>query len=316
MNGALYIREEEVQQLASIPEVIENLQTVFEQQARGEAFANPRQRLRMPGATLHMMAGAIPGYFGYKAYTSAAGRTRFLFHLFKANTIELLAIMEADALGQIRTGAASGLATRVLSKLESSEAVIFGAGWQAESQLKAIDAVRSLNHVWIVNRDTGRRDAFMQKMQPLVRARLQSANSPEEAVRQSHIITTITTSRDPVVRGDWLQAGQHINAAGGNMLVRRELDDTSVLRADRIVVDSLEQARLEAGEFLSVVETGRKRWQDLIELREYFGPRPVNRRADEITLFKSMGIALEDVAIGKLVYERAIENGMGRRFAI
>ena len=156
----------------------------------------------------------------------------------------------------------------------------------------------------------------MQKMQPLVHARLQAANSPEEAVRQSHIITTITTSREPVVRGEWLQAGQHINAAGGNMLVRRELDDSTVLRANRIVVDSLEQARLEAGEFLPAVETGRKRWQDLIELREYFGPRPVNRLADEITLFKSMGIAMEDVAIGKLVYERAIERGLGKRLSL
>src|SRR5688572_16909619 len=113
MNGCLYIREQDVQQLAPIPEVIDILETAFQHQARGEAYANPRQRLRMPGGTLHLMAGAVPGYFGYKAYTSAAGKTRFLFHLFSAATTDLLAVMEADALGQIRTGSATGLATRI-----------------------------------------------------------------------------------------------------------------------------------------------------------------------------------------------------------
>src|SRR6266478_9835710 len=107
----LYIKDEEVQQLVTVPEVIETLEAAFGDQAKGRAFTNPRNRLRLPGATLHIMAGAIPGYFGYKAYTVAAGRARFLFFLFSVQTTDLLAMIEADALGQMRTGAASGLAT-------------------------------------------------------------------------------------------------------------------------------------------------------------------------------------------------------------
>src|SRR5262249_35692263 len=172
-----------------------------------------------------MMAGAIPRYFGYKAYTVSAGKARFMFFLFSAQTTDLLAMIEADALGQIRTGAASGLATRLLSKTDSRQATIFGAGWQAQSQLLAIDAVRDLKRVFIVNRKADRCDAFIKTMQPQVKAELVPASSPEEAVRSSDIVTTITSSREPVLKGEWLQPGVHINGAGGNLLLRRELDD-------------------------------------------------------------------------------------------
>src|SRR3989442_7201973 len=124
--AALYLKEEHVEKLVTVPEFIDALDAAFRDQAAGRAWANPRNRLRLPGATLHMMAGAIPGYFGYKAYTVAAGKTKFFFHLFSAQTTDMLAIMEADALGQIRTGAASGLATRILSKTDSRHATLFG----------------------------------------------------------------------------------------------------------------------------------------------------------------------------------------------
>src|SRR6185369_3332644 len=192
----LYLKEEEVEQLVSVPEVIDALDTAFRDQASGRAWNNVRNRLRLPGATLHMMAGAIPGYFGYKAYTVTAGKANFLFFLFSAQTTDLLAIIEADALGQKRTGAASGLATRILSKPDATEATIFGAGWQAESQLLAIDAVRKLKRVFIVNKRPERRETFMKKMQPQVKAELVPAGSPEDAVRASQIVTTITSSRE------------------------------------------------------------------------------------------------------------------------
>src|SRR5436190_14955597 len=146
----LYLKEQDVEQLVSVPETIDILDTAFRDQATGRAWTNPRNRLRLPGATLHMMAGAIPGYFGYKSYTVAAGNTRFFFFLYSAETTDLLAMIEADALGQIRTGAASGLATRILSRADARYATIFGAGWQAESQLLAIDAVRKLKRISIV----------------------------------------------------------------------------------------------------------------------------------------------------------------------
>jgi len=310
----LYLKEEDVEGLVSVPEVIHALDQAFRDQAAGRAFTNPRTRLRMPAGTLHMMAAAIPGYFGYKAYTVAAGKARFHFFLFEAQTAELLAMMQADRLGQIRTGAATGLATRILSNPDASEAALIGAGWQAETQLLAMDAVRNLSRVWVVNRNAQRREAFITKMQRYVKARLVPADSPEQAMHSSQIVTAITSSREPVVQGEWVHAGQHINAAGGNMLLRCEIDDETVLRAHRIVVDSIEQAKEEAGEFLGVIESGRRHWEDFVELRDLAaGWKPGRTSAEDITLFKSQGLALEDVATGKLAYERALERGIGTR---
>ena len=313
----LYLKEADVEQLASVPEVIDCLDAAFRDQAVGKAWTNPRNRLRLPGTTLHMMAGAIPGYFGYKAYTVTAGKAQFFFYLYSAQTTELLAMMEADTLGQKRTGAATGLGTRVLAREDATNAVLFGAGWQAETQLLAMDAVRPLKRVWIVNRKPERRQAFIQKMQPQVKAELLPAENVEQAVRQSHIVTTITSSREPVFKGEWLEPGVHINAAGGNLLLRREFDDETIMRSNRLVVDSIEQSKIEAGELMGVIETGRRHWEDFIELRDVVaGLKPGRNNPSDITLFKSLGLALEDVAIGKLVYERAVQRGIGTRLDV
>src|SRR5213083_2377023 len=122
----LYLKEAEVEQLVTLSEVIEALERVFRDQASGRAWTNARNRLRLPGITLHMMAGAIPGYFGYKAYTVSAGKAQFFFYLYSAKTAELLAMFEADALGQKRTGAASGLATRLLAVPGAADMTLFG----------------------------------------------------------------------------------------------------------------------------------------------------------------------------------------------
>ena len=308
----LYLKEAEVEQLVTLPEVIEALERAFRDQASRRAWTNPRNRLHLPGVTLHMMAGAIPGYFGYKAYTVSAGKAQFYFFLYSAESAELLALIEADTLGQKRTGAATGLATRILSSPGATDATLFGAGWQAETQLLAMDAVRQLKRVWIVNKRPERRESFIGKMRPRVKAELVAASSAEEAVRKSQIVTTITSSREPVFKGEWLQAGVHVNAAGGNMLLRREIDDEAVMRSDRLVVDSIEQSKIESGEFVGVIQTGRRHWEDFVELRDVVaGLKPGRTSPSEITLFKSLGVALEDVAIGKLVYERAAERGIG-----
>jgi len=313
MSGPLYLTESEVAPLVNVGETIDILETAFQQQAKGAALANPRQRLRMSGTTLHILAGSIPGYFGYKAYTTTAGKAEFRLYLFDAKTTDLLSVMEADTLGQIRTGAATGLATRFLANSNAKQATLFGAGWQAQSQLQAMDAVRSLEKIWIVNRNVGRAQEFIDKMQPQVRAKLVIAENAESAVRSSQVITTMTSSKDPVLKGEWLQAGQHVNAAGGNLLLRRELDDEAVLRANLVAVDSIEQARIEAGEFIGVMETGKRHWQDFIELKDVVSGTRGRSNAGDITLFKSLGLGLEDVAIASVVYNRALNRGMGSR---
>lgn len=309
---ALYLKEEEIEKLVDVPEVIDALDTAFREQGAGRAWNNPRSRLRVAGGSLHLMAGAIPGYFGYKAYTVGGGM-KFLFFLYSAQTMELLAIMEADTLGQKRTGAATGLATRALANADAAVATLFGAGWQAQTQLVAMDSVAKLKRVFVVSRRPERTAEFIKKMQPQVRAQLLAARSGEDAVRASQVVTTITNSKEPVLKGEWLQPGTHVNAAGGNSMIRREFDDDVVLRSNRIVVDSLDQCKIEAGEFVTSIETGKRHWEDFTELRDIVaGSKPGRRDPGDITLFKSGGIAMEDVAVGKLVYDRALERGLGR----
>src|SRR5437016_10032485 len=156
------------------------------------------------------------------SYTVPTGKAHFFFFLYSAGTTDLLAMIEADALGQKRTGAATGLATRILSQPDATSATLFGAGWQAESQLLAIDAVRQLKRVWIVNRNPERRQSFIERMQPRTRAELVAAGSPEEAVGQSQVVVTVTSSREPVLNGEWLRPGVHVNAAGGNQVLDRK----------------------------------------------------------------------------------------------
>ena len=309
----LFIREEEVAELVSIHDAIQVLDRAFRDQSAGQAFTNPRSRLRVPGAMLHLMAGAIPGYFGYKAYTVAAGKARFYFHLFDSRAGELLALMEADRLGQIRTGAATGLATSLLSRPDAHCLALIGAGWQAQTQLEAIAAVRELDSVLVVSRSSETRDRFIQNMRERVAARLIASSGAEDAVRSADIVVTITSSKTPVLQGAWLRIGTHINAAGSNLIVKREIDEETVLRADRVAVDSIEQARIECGEFLPLIESGRRHWEDFAELKDVVaGFRGARQSPEEITLFKSLGLALEDVALGRLVYERAKARGVGR----
>ena len=308
----VHLKENEIADLVTIDDAIAVLGDAFRQQAAGGATSHPRQRLRTDRVLLHILAGAIPGFFGYKAYTTGAGKVRFLFYLFDSSSTELLAVMEADTLGQIRSGAATGLATRLLAREDADVMTMFGAGWQAESQLLAVAAVRKLRRVWIVNRTPERALDFVDRMAPQVEAELRVAHSAEEAVRDSAIVTTITGSREPVLFGKWLEAGKHVNAAGGNMVLRRELDSAAVMRADRIVVDSIEQARQECGEFVSVFELGRRHWEEVVELKDAVAGGPHRKSPEDITLFKSLGIGLEDVALGRLVYERAKERGLGR----
>jgi alanine dehydrogenase len=314
--STLYLKEDEIEHLVTVGEVIDALESTFRDYAVGRAFTNSRNRLRMPGGMLHLMAGCIPGYFGYKAYASGSSKMKFFFYLFEAKTSRMLAVMEADALGQIRTGAATGLATRILSNPDAHEATLFGAGWQAETQLVAMDAVRNLARVWIINRNEARREAFMKRMQPRVKTEL-LAGSAEKAVQSSQIVTTVTNSREPVLQSEWLSPGAHVNAAGGNVLLRREVDDETVLRADRVVVDSIDQAKIEAGEFVGVIESGRRHWEDFVELRDVVaGFKPGRAASSDITFFKSLGLAIEDVSIGKMVYQRALDQNVGRQIEI
>jgi len=312
----LLLREADVRSLVDINDAIAALDSAFREAGAGQARNQPRRRVTGGATTLAIMSAALPSrnLIGYKAYTAGrAAGPRFWVHLFDAVDGSLLAIIEADWLGALRTGAVSGLATRALARAAAATLTLFGAGHQALPQALAVAAVRTLSEIRLVNRDPGRRAAFASDLRrTLPEVRVLEAASAQEAVAGADIVTTITSAGTPLFPGSWIEPGQHLNAAGSNMPNRRELDSRAVARADLLVVDDLEAARLEAGDLLLAEQEGALGWARVHSLAEVI-PGSVRRSQDsDITLFKSVGLALEDVALGAVVLERAKERGVGQ----
>lgn len=310
----IFLREDEVEKLLPMSDALRLVEEALRDYGSGGAQNQPRQRIRAPQGILHVMpAGWFScGYLGFKAYTSFRGRARFYFHLFDANTGDYLAIMQADRLGQMRTGAASGIATKFLACSDAKSLGIIGTGWQAESQLEAVCAVGHIDHVKCYSRDEMHRREFADKMSARLKVRVEPVVSAQEAIVESDIVIAITTSPQPVVMGEWLKEGAHVNAAGGNWAARREVDGETVKRARAIFADSVEQAKIEAGDLTLAVAENVIGWHQVQELSALVSGRAAGRaNAKDITLFKSCGIALEDVAVGSFVYEQARARGVG-----
>jgi ornithine cyclodeaminase/alanine dehydrogenase-like protein (mu-crystallin family) len=287
----------------------------FKAYAAGNGRNLPRARVRHPSGVLHVLPAAdlSVGAIGLKTYTSGRGGTRFLVVLSSVNTGELLALIEADYLGQMRTGAATGLATKYMARLDARRVGIYGTGSQGRTQLVAVAAVRKLESATAWSRDERRREQFCREMSAELSIPVRPAAAAEEAARGQDVVVTITTARDPVLRGEWLEPGVHVNAAGSNSLLRRELDDAAIERANRIVIDSRVQARLECGDLLSAAERGVVDWDRLTELADVVSEPSRGRGGPhEITLFESLGLGLEDVTVAMRVYERARAASVGQ----
>lgn len=320
MADFLYLSEDQVGELLTVPDAILALEDAFARLASGAAHVQPRQRVRVPGGLLQVMPAGIAGgtRVGLKVYTTfATTGARFFVLLFDSQGGELRAMMQADRLGQIRTGAASGLATKYMARQDSATLALIGSGWQAQTQLQAICSVVPIRDVRVFSRDARRREVFCAAMAGTVTASLRPAASARAAVEGADIVATITSASEPLFDGSWLQDGAHVNAAGSNQASKREIDQVTVARARRIVVDLRAQAQVECGDLIPVVEAGTLRWEDVAELSDVVGGRVAGRtHDDDITLFESQGIALEDVAVASLVYERARERGLGTRFPL
>ncbi len=315
----LFLTEADVEKLLTMPDAIRVVEDALREMGEARAVNRPRQRVRVPNGILNLMPAGLPtrGYLGFKYYSSFKPQTRFWFHLLDANNGDVLAIMQADRLGQQRTGAASGVATKYLARADAAEVGIIGAGWQAESQLEAISAVRAIRVVRCYSRDADHRKTFAKKMSARLNVDVRGVDSAEEAARAADIVVAATSSLEPVLRGEWLKPGAHINAAGANRAEARELDDGVLQRSAFVCVDSIEQAKIEAGDLISPIERGVLTWERVQELGDLVSGRLAGRtNVDEITLFKSMGIALEDVAVGAWVYERAREQKLGKEISL
>jgi len=316
----LFLSESDVRRLLSMDSALELVERAFLSLARGTAFNQPRRRVIVPqGAVLHVMAAAdaASGYLGVKIYSTSRQGARFLFLLFRSASGEPLAQIEADYLGQVRTGAASGVATRHMARPEAAVLAVLGAGKQARTQVQAIARVRKLRQLRIFSRTAERCAAFAAQVAEETGIPAQALTSAREAVEGAHIVVTATTSRQPVVLGEWLEPGMHINAIGSNSAERRELDEGAVVRAELIVTDSLEQAGLESGELLSAFAARPQEWSRVRELsRVISGELPGRESSRQITLFKSNGVALEDVAVSGFLYEQALARGLGRQLPL
>jgi ornithine cyclodeaminase/alanine dehydrogenase-like protein (mu-crystallin family) len=276
--------------------------------AADEVEVAPRRRLRLQDGTLADMAAADLGLglAGAKLYAAFGEGAAFVVCLFDASKPELVAVIEADRLGRLRTGAASGVAARYLAKPGARTLGVIGCGTQAETQVACIRAaVPSLERVVAYCRTPDRLAAFCE------RVGAEPAESHREAARQD-VVVTITTSRDPVVRGEWLQPGALVVAAGANHPSRRELDNVVLERAAFVCCDWLEQARIESGDLIEPVAAGVLDWLEVHELHEVVAGDVQGRQAEsDVVVFKSNGIAAWDVALGAEAVSRARERGLG-----
>jgi len=318
-NLVLFLGEKEIEQILSMRDAVKILEETFRQQGHGNAINHPRLRIRTEKSMLHYLAGAVPHMkvMGYKAYTSYKGGVKFRVFLHSIETGELLSIMDGNFMGMIRTGAATGVATKLMSRVNSDVVGIFGTGWQARGQLMGVASVRKVKAIKAYSRNAEMRNLFCNEMEKLLQIETIPIEKPEDVLSGADIIITSTTSVEPVFKGEWLEDGVHINATGGNFLFKREIDEVTVKRSNIIIVESLEQSKIEVGEFLPLIEKGRLQWNGIHELGEVVSGKIKGRARDgDITLFKSIGIAIEDIAVAAHIYELAKAKGIGQKLEI
>ena len=312
---ALFLSDQEVAQLLPMDECIDVLEEAFAHAGTGKVDNRPRNRIRMPGGFFHFMVASNEGHgvFGYKAYPSFAGGAKMIVMLYDYETGALLSCMEGGRLGQIRTGAASGLATKYMAKKDAATVAVIGSGFQARTQLEAVCAVRDIKGVKVFSRKENRRTAFAERSSETLKVDVKAVESAQECVEGADVVIVITSAREPALLGEWLSPGAHVNAAGGNHWMRREVDEETVLRSEVIVVDDLDQAKIECGDLMWLEPRGSFRWDMAKELQDVVAGRVNGRPSEEsITLFESMGLALEDIAAAHLVYNKAKAQGIGQ----
>jgi alanine dehydrogenase len=299
---ARYLTEADVERLLTPADAVEAVEASFRRLAAGTARNRPRYRIPFEDGSLQVMAAVDEeaGVAGSKTYAVAGGRASFVVSLFDTETGELAGVLEADKLGQLRTGGASGVAARHLARPGASSLGVIGCGWQAESQVACIRvALPSIERVVAYCRTEKSLRDFCKRIGA------EAGESNQEAAEQD-IVVTVTSSRDPVLRGEWLREGALVCAVGANHPSRRELDNVVLERAAFVCCDSLEQAKIESADLIEPVETGALDWLEVHELQEVVAGELPGRQADaDIVVFKSNGLAAWDVALGAVALERS-----------
>ena len=310
----IYLSESDVGRLVTIKDAMAALEALFATWGQPSTTNLPRQRAPLPGGAFNLMGAAYgaKGVHGLKAYAGVKG-AQFHALLYSSLDGSLKAVIEADLFGQMRTGAASGIATRLLANAHVPTLGVIGTGKQSRMQVAAVCTVRPIRQVRVFSRTAEHREAYARSLQSELGVEVVPASSAQACVAEADVVVTITKSAEPVCRAEWLAEGAHVNVAGANSDARREVDAETVLRAAVKVTDHVAQAKEEAAEFRALVAAGKLEWSAIRELGELVTGKAKGRTSpSELTLFKSLGIALEDVAFAELVYERALATGVGR----
>jgi ornithine cyclodeaminase/alanine dehydrogenase-like protein (mu-crystallin family) len=312
----IFLDERCVADLIRMDDALEAVEDVFRAAGKGEATNVPRVRAPLKDGILRITAGVLSyrGYYGIKiSSTTVFGRNAGrIFCLYREATGELCAVVQVFGLGALRTGAASGIATKYMANEDVTTLGVIGSGRQARTQIEAIARVRPIRTVRVFSRDARRRDDFCASVGARLGLAMEGVDAPEDAVAGCGIVVTATTATAPVLHGRFLSPGTHINGIGANYEHRRELDSDAVARASVIATDDCEQVRYESTDLAAPVREGRLHWDAVHGLGDIVAEKIPGRSAPtDITLFKSLGIAIEDVALAARAYERAVERGIG-----
>ena len=311
---ALFLKDEDVAQCVTMDAMLEAIESMQRQYGDGQAHNMTRRKIIADSGMLSVMGGGLfhQGLLGVKTYTVVKGAYSFQVSLYDANTGELLLYTQANRLGQLRTGATTGVAVKHLANPEDATVGIIGTGGQAPTQLEALSKVRGIKKIKAYSRTQERREEFAHRMADTMGVEVSAVTSNEDAVRDCDIVLCIAATMDPVVEAHWLKDGSTLIGAGPTTWRAREVDEAVITRAGKLIVDSTEQAAIEAGDLCSAVDKGIIQWSKVHELRHVVSGAVTGRDSnDQVVYAKIMGTGVADVAAAKLAYDSAKAAGLG-----
>ena len=310
----LFLRDEDVAQCVTMDAMLASIENMQRRYGQGEAYNLGRRKIIADSGMLSVMGGGLffEGVLGVKTYTVVRGSYSFQVSLYDSSSGKLLCYTQANRLGQLRTGATTGVAVKHLSNGGPVKVGIIGTGGQAPTQLQAVASVRDLSEVRAFSRNAERRTEFAARMADTLGVPVKAANTNDEAVRDCDVVIGIAATMEPVIQGDWLKPGVTIIGAGPTTWRAGEVDEKTLTRSDKLFVDSLDQAPIEAGDIAAAVDKGLLNWSQLSELRHAVcGAISGRDNNQQIVYAKLMGTGVADVAAAKLAYDSAKEQGLG-----
>ena len=309
----LFLTEKELRESLRMEDAIPVLEFAFRRQGEGKVSMPPRMKIEGGDGRLMIMPVLIEDtpYMGLKVYT-VFREVRYVILLYSAKDGSLLAIMDADYIGQVRTGAVSGVATKWMTQEGERVVGILGSGTQARTQLQALHSIGRVEEAKVFSPNADHRRSYAKEMSQKLKTKVVAVESPREAVEGSGIVCSATPSTQPIIRSEWLSSGSHINAVGSTLPRMRELDEDTIKRARMIIVDSKEQVLAESGDIIFPVSRGLLSASEMFELGDLLLGRSRPRQSGDLTVFKSVGTALQDISVAGAAYESALKKGRGK----